>query len=246
MNGLNAVFKREFAAYFATPLAYIFIAVFVAVSVLFAVHLGQIIELNKADLQSFFQFHPFLYVVFIPALGMKIWSEDFKTGTYEILFSLPVSNITLIIGKYFAGLAVIGLTLLFCVPLWVAINILGNVDNGVVAAGFLGSFLMAAAFLAVTLAISAVSNSQIVVFVLSCFVCFVFVAMGMPVVLNSITLLFGEGARGFATIFSIADYFDLFSRGFIPLNGIIFFISFIAFWLGLGLVVILGKRGGLK
>lgn len=246
MMGLKAIFRREFASYFATPLAYIFIAVFVAISVLFAVHFGQIVELNKADLQSFFQFHPFLYVVFIPALGMKIWSEDFKTGTYEILFSLPVSNITLIIGKYLAGLAVIAMTLLFCVPLWVAMNILGNVDNGMVAAGFFGSFLIAAAFLAVTLAISAVSNSQIVVFVLSCLVCFIFVAMGMPVVLNSISLLFGEGARGFATIFSIADYFDLFSRGFISFNALLFFAGFIALWLGIGLVMIMKRRGVLQ
>lgn len=243
LKGFGAIFRREINGYFATPLAYVFIAVYVAVSVLLAVHMGQMIEINRADLQSFFQFQPLLMVIFIPALGMKLWAEDFKNGTYEILFALPISELTIIFAKYCAGLAVVGLALVFCVPLWVAINILGNVDNLAVAMGFVGIFLMSSAFLAVTLAISAASKNQIIVFVISSLICFIFMYMGMPIVLNTISGFIGEWARGALVLFSINDYFDIISRGYLPISGLVFFLSFDALWLVICYAIIARKRG---
>ena len=176
--------KREFAAYFATPIATVFLVIFVALTGAFAFYVGGFFERGQADLSTFFIYHPWLYLILVPAIGMRLWAEERKSGTIELLMTQPISPWEAILGKFAAAWAFIGLALVLTFPMWFTVNILGRPDNGVILASYLGSFLMAGAYLAVASCISALTKNQVIAFVVAAAVCFLLVMSGLELVQN--------------------------------------------------------------
>src|SRR5579863_2344555 len=186
MRNVWIIFRRELKSYFATPLAYVFIVIFLVMAGILTFFLGNFFERGQADLQPFFAFHPWLYLVLIPALSMRLWAEERKSGTIELFLTLPISVGEAVLGKFLAAWAFSGIALALTFPFWITVNVLGSPDNGVILASYLGSFLMAGAFLAIGAAISAACKNQVIAFVLSGTLCFVFIAAGSSIVLGPI------------------------------------------------------------
>ncbi|MFM2287116.1 MAG: hypothetical protein RL684_259, partial [Pseudomonadota bacterium] len=183
MNGTMTIFKRELHSYFATPVAYVFIVIFLLLSGAFTFYLGNFYERGQADLQPFFNFHPWLYLFLVPAVSMRLWAEERKSGTIELLLTLPVTMWQAVLGKFLAAWAFIGIALALTFPIWLTVNYLGSPDNGVIFASYLGSLLMAGAFLAIGSCLSASTRNQVVAFILTVVTCFLLLLAGFPLVL---------------------------------------------------------------
>lgn len=239
---IKAIFKREFAAYFATPLAYVFMVIFLMITGIFTFYMGGFYENGQADLRSFFAFHPWLYLFLIPAVSMRLWSEERKSGTLELLLTLPVSPLAAVIGKYLAALAFIALTLSLTAPMWFTVNYLGEPDNGVILVSYLGSLLMAAAYLAIGSAMSAATKNQVIAFILTVTICFLFTVSGLPVVLDVFSGWSGKELTLAIANISFLTHFDALQKGYVALADIVFFVSIIALWLGITRVIIDAKR----
>lgn len=245
-KGFLAIFKRELKAYFLTPIGYVFIAAFCAISILFALQIGQLIETGRADLWSFFQFHPWLYLVFVPLLGMRAWSDEIKNHTLDTLLSLPLSIVELVLGKFAAGLCVVLMGLICTFPLWIAVNFLGPIDNGATLASYFGSLLLAGAMLAISNAASALSRNQIISFVIAGLICFVLSALGLPAITQITANFFGASFSNSIADLSLIDRFESIARGYISLSGVIFFITTILFWLTLAVLFIDNRRSAIN
>ena len=180
MNALRAVYLRELAAYFLTPLAYVFIAIFLIALGAFTFQIGRFFDTNQADLAPFFLFHPWLYLVFLPAVAMRLWADEARGGTLELLLTLPAPSWSLVLGKFLAAWTVAGAALLLTTPMWLSVAWLGRPDNAAIALAYAMSFLMAGGYLAIACALSAAAGNQVVAFVLSVAVGFVFTAAGLP------------------------------------------------------------------
>ena len=177
MHNTLAIFRREFASYFATPLALVFIVIFLVVALSLTFFFGSFYENGQADLGSFFYFHPWLYLFLMPALSMRLWAEERKSGSIELLMTLPIAPWQAVVGKYLAAWAVAGLALALTFPIWITVNYLGDPDNGVILAGYLGSLFVAGGMLAIGACISAVTRNQVIAFILSALVCFLFTGL---------------------------------------------------------------------
>ncbi|MEM7254165.1 MAG: ABC transporter permease subunit [Pseudomonadota bacterium] len=232
------IFKREFKGYFATPIAYVFLAIFVFLSGIFAFYIGNFFSRGQADLQPFFTFHPWLYLVLIPALAMRLWAEERRGGTIELLLTLPVTMTQAVIGKYLAAWAFTGLALVLTFPMWISVNYLGEPDNGIILAAYVGSFLMAGAFLAIGSCISALTKNQVVAFVISAVVGLIFILSGYPLVLDFFSAWAPERIVEAISSFSFLTHFQTIRRGVIDLRDLIYFISLIAFWLFANVVIV--------
>ena len=184
MKNISAIMKRELCGYFTTPVAYVFIVVFLFLTGVFTFYLGAFYERAQADLEPFFRFHPWLYLFLIPAIAMRLWSEERKSGTIELLMTLPVSIAEAVTGKFLAAWCFTGIALALTFPTWITVNYLGNPDNTVIMASYFGSFLMAGGFLAIGSCISALTKNQVIAFVISVVICFLFVLSGFPLVLD--------------------------------------------------------------
>ncbi len=238
MNQIFSIFKREFTGYFATPIAYVFLAIFVFLSGIFTFYMGNFFDRGQADLQPFFQFHPWLYLFLIPALAMRLWSEERRGGTIELLLTLPVTIPQAVLGKFLAAWAFSGIALLLTFPLWITVNYLGDPDNGVIIASYLGSLLMAGAFLAIGACVSSLTRNQVIAFVSSAVVCLGFVLSGFPLVLEFFAAWAPDFLVQAVSSFSFLSHFTAISEGVIELRDIVFFISLIVFWLFVNTVVI--------
>jgi ABC-2 type transport system permease protein len=238
MSNVISIFKREFLGYFATPIAYVFLAIFVFLSGIFTFYMGSFFDRGQADLQPFFQFHPWLYLFLIPALAMRLWAEERRGGTIELLLTLPVTITQTVLGKFLAAWAFSGIALLLTFPLWITVNYLGNADNGVILASYLGSLLMAGAFLAIGACMSALTRNQVIAFVVSAVVCLGFVMSGFPLVLDFFSAWAPEFVVQAVSSFSFLSHFNAISEGVIELRDIVYFVSLIAFWLFANAVVI--------
>lgn len=229
MRVMWAVFKRELAGYFVTPVAYVFIVIFLALTGVFtfAEGLGQFYERGQADLQPFFSFHPWLYLFLIPAISMRLWAEERKQGTLELLLTLPVPEWAAVVGKFLAAWAFAGIALVLTFPVWITVNVLGDPDNGVIVAGYLGSFVMAGGFLAIGSCISALTKSQVIAFVLTVVACFGFLLAGFPPVLDAIAWA-PAIVRDAVASFSFLTHFSAISRGVIDARDVVFFSTLIA------------------
>lgn len=183
MNNILAVTRRELYAYFATPLAYVFLAIFLVLTAVFTFYIGNFFERRQADLLPFFAFHPWLYLFLMPALAMRLWAEERKGGSLELLLTLPIRLRDAVLGKFLAAWLFAGLALLLTFPLWFTVNWLGEPDNGAILAAYLGSWLLAGAYLAIGSCLSATTSNQVIAFVLTVVVCFLLVITGFPVVL---------------------------------------------------------------
>src|SRR5690242_16869929 len=184
MRNVLTIFRRELAAYFATPLAYVFIVIFLVMAGILTFFVGNFFERGQADLQPVFTFHPWLYVVLIPALSMRLWAEERRSGTIELFLTLPISMTQAVLGKFLASWAFAGIALALTFPFWITVNYLGNPDNGVILASYIGSFLMAGGYLAIGACISAATSNQVIAFIVSVVVCFLFTVSGAPIVID--------------------------------------------------------------
>ncbi|HJU30627.1 MAG TPA: ABC transporter permease subunit [Hyphomicrobiaceae bacterium] len=234
--------KREFFSYFSTPLATVFLIIFVALTGAFAFYVGNFFERGQADLAPFFQYHPWLYLLLVPAVAMRLWAEERKSGTIELLMTLPISPWEAILGKFLAAWAFIGVALLLTLPMWITVNVLGNPDNGVIVAGYFGSFLMAGAFLAIGSCISALTRNQVIAFIVSATLCFLLVMSGLELVLNVLRAWTPSFVVSAVSSMSFLSHFDRIAKGVLELNSIIFYLSLIAFALFANRVLIELKK----
>jgi ABC-2 type transport system permease protein len=221
--------RREFHAYFATPLATIFLIVFVALTGAFAFYVGGFFERGQADLVPFFQYHPWLYLLLVPAVAMRLWAEERRSGTIELLMTLPISPWEAICGKFLAAWAFVGVALLATLPIWITVNVLGQPDNGIIFAGYLGSFLMAGAFLAIGSCISALTKNQVIAFIVAATICFLLVMSGLELVLNVLRAFTPDFVVSAVASMSFLSHFDRISKGLIELPTIVFYASLIVF-----------------
>jgi len=245
MNGLGnlpIVIRRELASYFATPVAYVFIVIFLLMAGSFTFYLGGLYEREIADLQPFFTFHPWLYLFLVPAIGMRLWAEERKSGTIELLLTLPVTAAEAVLGKFIAAWLFVGLALLLTFPLWITVNVLGSPDNGVILAGYLGSWLMAGGFLAISACMSAVTRNQVVAFIISVVVCFGFLLSGLPMVLDVFRGWLPQSVVDAVANLSFLGHFTSISRGVLDVRDIIYFALVIGFWLFANRIVIEIKK----
>ena len=243
MGPVVAIFKRELGAYFSTPLAYVFIVIFLALAGAVTFYFGAFFERGQADLQPFFAFHPWLYLFLIPAVGMRLWAEERKSGTLELLMTLPVSTLQTVVGKFLAAWAFTGIALILTFPIWITVNYLGEPDNGIIFAGYIGSLLMAGAFLAICGFVSALTRNQVIAFVVSAAVCFLFMMSGLELVLSA----FRDWAPYFVidTIASLSflTHFDGITKGVIDLRDVIYLVSAIGVFLFANIVTVDLKKG---
>jgi ABC-2 type transport system permease protein len=244
MRNILAIFKRELEAYFATPVAYVFIVIFLFLNGIFTFYLGDFYERNQADLEPFFQFHPWLYLFLIPAISMRLWAEERKTGTIEFLMTLPVSLAQAVLGKFLAAWCFTAIALALTFPIWITVNYLGDPDNTVILAGYLGSLLMAGGFLAIGSCISALTKNQVIAFVVSVVICFAFILSGFPIVLDFFRAWAPQALVEAIRSFSFLTHFYSIRRGVIDLRDVIYFATLMAFWLYANTVVIEANKGG--
>ena len=238
MNPVMTVFKRELRSYFATPVAYVFIVIFLLLSGSFTFYLGGFYQRGQADLEPFFNFHPWLYLFLVPAVAMRLWAEERKTGTIELLLTLPITMWQAVLGKYLAAWAFIGIALALTFPIWITVNYLGDPDNGVIVTSYLGSFLMAGAFLAIGACISATTRNQVIAFILTVVVCFMLLLAGYPLVLDFFAALAPQGVVDAIAGLSFLTHFDAISKGVIDLRDLLYFALTIGFWLYANAIVI--------
>ena len=242
MRNVWIIAKRELGAYFGTPLAYVFAVIFVAMTGAFSFYFGNFFERGQADLAGFFLYHPWLYLILVPAIAMRLWAEERKSGTIELLMTLPVTPWEAILGKFVAAWAFIGVSLILTFPMWLTVNMLGNPDNGVILASYIGSFLMAGSFLAIGSAISALSKNQVIAFIVAAVICFLFVMSGVELVQNTAKLVLPEFLVQAISSLSFLTHFDKVARGLLDLPSVFFYLSMIAFFLFANVVVIEQKK----
>jgi ABC-2 type transport system permease protein len=239
----SVILKRELLGYFATPIAYVFIAIFLVLSGVFTFYLGNFYERQQADLIPFFSFHPWLYLFLIPAISMRLWSEERKSGTLELLMTLPLSRLEIVVGKFLAAWVFAGIALALTFPIWITVNYLGNPDNGVIVASYLGSWMMAGGFLAIGSCMSAITKSQVIAFVLCGFVSLLFVMAGFPLVLDLVRGWLPLTLIDMVASLSFLTHFNAVSRGVFSLQDFLYFISVIVVWLGATSIVLDMKKG---
>lgn len=242
MSATMGIFRREFASYFATPLAAVFIVIFLLLSGTFTFFLGDFFETGQADLQVFFRFHPWLYLLLVPAVAMGLWAEERKSGTLELLLTQPVTLWQAVLGKYFAAWTFIGLALALTFPIWITVNWLGEPDNGVIFASYLGSWLMAGAFLAVGSCLSASTRSQVVAFILTVVVCLLFLLAGFPLALDPLRAFVAQPAVDAVSGLSFLTHFQAITRGVLDVRDVLYFLFAIAAWLFATVLVIEIKK----
>lgn len=238
MQGVGIVLRRELASYFATPIAYVFILIFLVLSGVFTFYMGSFYEREQADLNAFFNFHPWLYLFLVPAISMRLWSEERKSGSIELLLTLPLTRADAVLGKFLAAWLFTGLALLLTFPTWITVNMLGEPDNGVIVSSYIGSWLMAGGFIAIGSCMSALSKSQVIAFIVSAVVCFLFILAGFPLVVDLFKgWLPGILVDAIASL-SFLTHFTSISKGVLSLRDLLYFFSVIAVWLAATTVVV--------
>ena len=242
MGMIGILFRREFASFFATPVAYVFITIFLILSGVFAFFIGSLYERGQADLLPFFNFHPWLFLFLVPAIAMRSWAEERKNGSIELLMTLPISAFEAMLGKFLAAWAVLGLSLALTFPLWITVNYLGEPDNGIIVAAYLGSWLMSGAFLAIGMCMSALTKNQVVAFILAIVVCFLFVVSGSNIVLDAFKGWAPSVVIDTIASFSFLTHFEAMAKGVIALNDVMYFVILMAVWLYGGLLIIEQKK----
>lgn len=242
MGKTGIIFRRELTAYFSTPLAYVFIVIFLVMNGIATFDLGGFYLRGQADLQPFFNFHPWLYLFMIPALAMGLWSDERKTGTIELLMTLPVRLRDAVLGKFLAAWVLSGIALLLTFPIWITVNYLGGPDNGVILAGYIGSWLMAGGFLAIGSCMSALTRNPVIAFILTVAICFMFVASGSAIVLNLFSGWAPQILSDAIAALSFLTHFDAISKGVLDIRDILFFAVVIAAWLFASAIVIEIKK----
>jgi len=235
------VARRELAGYFATPVASVFIVIFLVLQGTLTFNIGNFFERGQADLGAFFAFIPWVFLLLVPAVTMRLWAEERRLGTIELLLSLPIREWEAVVGKFLAAWAFCAIALALTFPIVITVNLLGSPDNGVIVSGYVGALLTAAAFLAIGAAVSALTKNQVIAFVLGVAVCFVFAVTSYPLVTDFLSRqapVLAAVARRLAVI----DRFDDFVRGVVSARDLIFFVTFIGFWLFLNTMIVEARK----
>ena len=243
MRTVCAISKRELMAYFSTPLAYVFIVIFLAMAGATTFYFGGFFERGQADLNAFFAFHPWLYLFLIPAVGMRLWAEERKTGTIELLMTLPVSTTEAVLGKFIAAWIFAGIALALTFPIWITVNYLGSPDNGVIVAGYIASFLMAGAYLSIGSFVSAMTRNQVIAFVIAAAACFLFMMSGLEPVQSVFRGWASQLVIDMIGELSFLTHFDSITRGVLDLRDIIFLGSVMGIFLFANVVIVDLKKG---
>jgi ABC-2 type transport system permease protein len=231
MRNVGIIMRRELASYFATPLAYVFILIFLMLSSAFTFYLGSFFERGQADLQSFFYWHPWLYLFLIPAISMRLWAEERKSGSIELLMTQPVTLWEAVLGKFFAAWIFAGLALALTFPMWITANYLGNPDNGTILAAYVGSFLLAGGYLAIGSCMSALTNNQVIAFILGVVVCFLVLLAGFPIVLDVFRAWLPQWLVEAIASLSFLAHFDSIKKGVIDVRDLLYFAMLGGFFL---------------
>jgi len=238
------IVKRELAAYFTSPVAYVFLVIFLLLTGFFTFTAGNFFERGEASLAAFFGWHPWLYLVLVPAVGMRVWAEERRSGTIELLLTLPVATWQAIVAKFLASWLFLALALALTFPAVLTVNVLGDPDNGVILAGYLGSLFLAGAYLAVSCMTSAMTRNQVVAFILSVVVCLFLVLAGFNPVTDLRVRWASPEVVDTIAAFSVVTHFDGFQRGIVDSRDLLFFLSVIGFALFATGVIIRGHRAG--
>ena len=244
MRTIFTIAKRELVAYFTSPVAYVFLVIFLLLTGFFTFTAGNFFERGEASLAAFFGWHPWLYLVLVPAVGMRVWAEERRSGTLELLLTMPVAPWQAIVAKFLASWLFLLLALLLTFPAVLTVNILGDPDNGVIAAGYIGSFLLAGTYLAVSCMTSAMTRNQVVAFILSVVLCLFLVLAGFNPVTDLMTRWASPAVVDTVAAFSVVTHFDGFQRGVIDAKDLVYFLSVIGFALFATGVIIRGHRAG--
>jgi ABC-2 type transport system permease protein len=231
MRNVGIIMRRELASYFATPLAYVFILIFLVLANWFTFYLGAFFERGQADLQWFFYWHPWLYLFLIPAISMRLWAEERKSGSIELLMTLPVTLWEAVIGKYLAAWLFAGMTLALTFPMWITVNYLGNPDNGTILAAYVGSLLLAGGYLAVGSCMSALTNNQVIAFILGVVACFIVLLAGYPGVLDAFRSWAPQWFVDAIASLSFFTHFESIKKGVIDVRDLLYFGMLGAFFL---------------
>ncbi|GGA20470.1 ABC transporter permease subunit [Dyella nitratireducens] len=242
MNPLMAVTRRELRSYFVTPVAYVFLVIFLVLSGILTFYVGDFYDRSVADLQPFFVMHPWLYLILVPAVSMRLWAEEAKSGTLELLLTLPINLWQAMLGKFLAAWLFIGLALLLTFPIWITVNYLGSPDNGIIIAGYIGSWLMAGAFLAIGACLSTVTSSQVVAFILTAVVCVLLILAGQSQVLDFFQGTLPRRLVNGVAHLSMLRHYEAIARGVLDVRDLLYFILTIAAWLTAGVLVLDMKR----
>jgi ABC-2 type transport system permease protein len=249
MNGfrnIKTIAKRELTGYFSSPVAYVFIVIFLLLTGFFTFSkAGSFFERGQAALDgSFFMWHPWLYLFLVPAVGMRLWAEERRVGTLELLLTMPITAWEAIVGKFLASWLFLGLALALTFPVVITVNFLGSPDNGMIFTAYLGSFLMAGAYLAISCMTSAMTRNQVVSFILAVVICLFLVLCGFPPVTDMLNQLDKPWLVNLVAAFSVMTHFIWFSRGVVDARDLVFFISIMVFCLFTTGVIIRSHRSG--
>ena len=242
MKSIWTITKRELAGCFNSPVAYVFLVIFLLMTAAFTFLIGQFMDRNQATLQPFFMWHPWIYLFLVPAVGMRLWSEERRQGTMELLLTLPISLWHCIIGKFLASWLFLTLALVMTFPIWITVNYLGDPDNSVIVASYIGSFFLAGAYLSITSMTSAFTRNQVISFILSVVICLFLVLCGWPPVTDVVETLAPRSVVEFVAAFSVMPGIEQFNNGQIDSRTVIYFLSVIGFPLFATSVIIRGLR----
>jgi len=244
MKAVWIIAKRELGSYFGSPVAYVFLVIFLLLTGFFTFTAGNFFERGEASLAAFFGWHPWLYLVLVPAVGMRLWAEERRAGTLELLFTMPITPWQAIVAKFLASWAFLGVALALTFPTIVTVNVLGDPDNGVIFAGYLGSFLLAGAYLAISCMTSAMTRNQVVAFILSVVLCLFLILAGFNPVTDLMVRWASPAMVDTVAAFSVVTHYDGFQRGVIDTRDLFYFLSVIGFALFATGVIIRGHRAG--
>ncbi|MED5382077.1 MAG: ABC transporter permease [Verrucomicrobiota bacterium] len=242
MKSIWTITKRELAGYFNSPVAYVFLVIFLLMTAAFTFLIGQFIDRGQANLQAFFMWHPWIYLFLVPAVGMRLWSEERRLGTMELLLTMPITLWQCIIGKFLASWIFLTLALAMTFPIWITVNYLGDPDDSVIVASYIGSFFLAGAYLSITSMTSAFTRNQVISFILSVVICLFLVLCGWPPVTDVVETLAPRSIVEFVAAFSVMPGIEQFNNGQIDSRAVIYFLSVIGFPLFATSVIIRGLR----
>jgi ABC-2 type transport system permease protein len=242
LKNVKAIYKRELRGYFDSPVAYVFIVIFLMLIGFFTFNISRFFEIGQANLRPFFQWHPWLYLFLIPAVAMRLWSEERRLGTLELVFTLPISVADAVLGKFLAAWAFIGVSLLLTFPMVLTVLYLGNPDMGTIYCGYIGSFLMAGAFLSIGAMTSAMTRSQVISFIMAVVICLFFVLTGYPPVTDVLAGWAPVWLVDLISQLSFLSHFQSLERGVIDSRDLFYFISVILFMLAANGLILMGRR----
>lgn len=238
MSPVQAIVRRELRSYFVTPVAYVFLVIFLALAGILTFYAGDFYERRQADLQPFFAMHPWLYLILVPAVSMRLWAEEAKAGSLELLLTLPVRLWQAMLGKFVAAWLFVGLALVLTFPIWLTVNYLGHPDNGVILAGYLGSWLMAGAFLAIGACLSTLTQSQVVAFILTALICVLLLLAGQAQVVDFFQEALPRRLVNGVAHLSLLRHFEAIARGVLDVRDLAYFLLSISAWLTAGVLLL--------